>query len=608
MAIEVVKSSRRTIAAGVTATLLAGTCLSPVAVAQTWTGGAGTADGGTAANWSPATVPGTGAIAQFGASTSTVVNTGRIQLLDGIQFNAGAPSYTINLGAALSGTGIVNNSNSQQNINVVGSSSNVSVSFIVNNSSGGTNIVVDSSSLFVSNSLVLIDGKAGGVSGNPQFAPQFTLKGSGGSTGEVTFGYGSTAGNATFHIDKAGMLYFEPGSKLGTSQIFNASARNTTIDGADGSQAFYTGTADASNLIVGITTTTPVPLGGIAGRGQITLNAPLVVGSANLAMEFAGQISGPQSLTKVGTTTLLLTNDGNSFPGLTVTGGLVGFTSLGALGRGPITLNGGGLQWAPGTTVDVSSILAPLGASGATFDTNGNNVTLAGALTGGPLFKLGAGTLTLTGANTYGGTVVAAGVLQGNSTSLRGNIINFASVVFNQTGSGTYAGVMSGPGSMTLQGGGTLTLTGFNTYTGTTTVNASKLVVNGAITNGDVVLTNGGILGGSGIIGNLTVLDGRVLPGNSIGTLNIGGNLVKHRGHYHAELNAAGQSDRINVGGTATINAGNVVVLPEPGIYANSTTHTIVSAAGGVSGAYTGIESDLAFLKPAGATTRTTCT
>ena len=109
---------------------------------------------------------------------------------------------------------------------------------------------------------------------------------------EKLLGYGSTAGNATFHIDKAGMLYFEPGSKLGTSQIFNASARNTTIDGADGSQAFYTGTADASNLIVGITTTTPVPLGGIAGRGQITLNAPLVVGSAKLAMEFAGQISG----------------------------------------------------------------------------------------------------------------------------------------------------------------------------------------------------------------------------------------------------------------------------------------------------------------------------
>ena len=73
---------------------------------------------------------------------------------------------------------------------------------------------------------------------------------------------------------------------------------------------------------------------------------------------------------------------------------------------------------------------------------------------------------------------------------------------------------------------------------------------------------------------------------------------MKHRGHYHAELNAAGQSDRINVGGTATIHEGSVVVLPEPGIYANSTTYTIVSAAGGVSGAYTGIESDLGFLTP----------
>ena len=48
---------------------------------------------------------------------------------------------------------------------------------------------------------------------------------------------------------------------------------------------------------------------------------------------------------------------------------------------------------------------------------SGNNVTLAGALH--PVARssrFSAGTLTLTGANTYGGTVVAAGVLQGNST------------------------------------------------------------------------------------------------------------------------------------------------------------------------------------------------
>lgn len=56
----------------------------------------------------------------------------------------------------------------------------------------------------------------------------------------------------------------------------------------------------------------------------------------------------------------------------------------------------------------------------------------------GSLAKNGTGTLILTGLKSYGGgTTVNAGVLQGNSISLQGNIINNATVVFNQTGSGT---------------------------------------------------------------------------------------------------------------------------------------------------------------------------
>ena len=83
-------------------------------------------------------------------------------------------------------------------------------------------------------------------------------------------------------------------------------------------------------------------------------------------------------------------------------------------------------------------------------------------------------------------------------TSLQGNILNNAAVVFNQTGNGTYAGTMSGTGGMTLQGGGVLTITGTNTYTGPTTVNASTLVVNGSLAS-TVTLNNGGMLGGNGI-------------------------------------------------------------------------------------------------------------
>ncbi len=74
----------------------------------------------------------------------------------------------------------------------------------------------------------------------------------------------------------------------------------------------------------------------------------------------------------------------------------------------------------------------------------------------GLLTKSGAGTLTLTGVNNYvGGTTVTAGTLQGDTTSLQGNIVNNAAVVFDQAVAGTYAGAMSGTGSLTKNNAGT---------------------------------------------------------------------------------------------------------------------------------------------------------
>ena len=70
---------------------------------------------------------------------------------------------------------------------------------------------------------------------------------------------------------------------------------------------------------------------------------------------------------------------------------------------------------------------------------------------------------------------------------------------------------------------------------------------------------------------------GTLAPGNSIGTLTVNGNFTQNAGStYQVEVNAAGQSDRINVGGTATINGGTVQVLAQPGTYARSTTYTIL--------------------------------
>jgi autotransporter-associated beta strand protein len=97
----------------------------------------------------------------------------------------------------------------------------------------------------------------------------------------------------------------------------------------------------------------------------------------------------------------------------------------------------------------------------------------------------GSGTTILTGANNYsGGTTVSGGTLQGNTLSLQGTIVNNSQVVFDQSSTGTYSDVMSGTGSLTKQGNGTLILTGTNTYSGGTTVSDGTLMVAGTTPTG----------------------------------------------------------------------------------------------------------------------------
>ena len=90
------------------------------------------------------------------------------------------------------------------------------------------------------------------------------------------------------------------------------------------------------------------------------------------------------------------------------------------------------------------------------------------------------GTLTTTGTLTNTGTLtLAAGTLAvGNgytSGELIGNVLNNAILSFNRSDNSVYAGVISGTGNVEKLGAGTLTLSGANSFSGATIINAGTL-------------------------------------------------------------------------------------------------------------------------------------
>lgn len=364
-------------------------------------------------------------------------------------------------------------------------------------------------------------------------------------------------------------------------------------------------------------------------QGDITNNA-IVVFDQSLAGTYAGVMEGTGSLVKQNTGSLALTGVNTYTGGTFLNGGILSVGADDNLGNatGRLTFNGGTLQYSTGFA---SARPVTLNASGGTVDTNGNTATLSGVIGGsGGLTKAGAGTLTLGGTNTYtGATAINEGTLQmslggslASATAVRVakdaifDVNNTAQTIGSIAGAGdvtlgsgaltagadntstTQSGVISGTGgNFTKIGTGVLNLTGANTYTGLTTINAGALLINGSITS-DTLVVNGAVLGGTGTIVGRVDNSGILAPGNSIGTLKVTGNYTDHPGsEYRVEVTGAGESDKLAVTGSANLGNGLVTVQSLGGAFGNSTTYTILSA-GSVGGDFSGATSDFVFLNP----------
>jgi autotransporter-associated beta strand protein len=331
----------------------------------------------------------------------------------------------------------------------------------------------------------------------------------------------SGSGNLTFDDTTGGMTgadngFILTGTNTLSGQVTIPSSRLVRVGGVPGND-----------------TTTVAGSGGTLGTATVVLNGTLTLSRSN-TWTFANDITSGTGVLRIGlgtgSATHIVTVTGNNqhTGGTTLQSAVtLNIGSANALGSGPFTINGNGI-----------------------FDnTTGSALSLANA------FNLSGGSPVFTGTNdvTFNGAVTLAG---GNRTI----------TVTNAAATLTLSNAVSGAFNLTKQGAGTLVFGGANTYSGTTTVSAGTLRVNGSTAAASAVSVSGGtsVLAGTGTInGTLNVAStATVSPGpaaNPAGTLTVNG-ATTLAGNYTWELATAGTSSASPGGSTATATQDRLVI------------------------------------------------
>ena len=570
------------------------------------------------------TAGGAGKIILAGANTytgATTINGGTLQIGDGVTAGATiAPSGTVqvnatgalatNLSSGSTFANAVSLNSASASLNAIQSGTNILSGVISGagafNQNGAGTTILTNANLYTGSTNV----NAGALEVDGSLAAGSTVNVA--TAGTLT-GTGTINGNATLTGNDIIRL------GLGGNIVGTLGVNGGSWDGQGTVGGLVTSSSGTFNINGNLTARSELAVTGgtIAGNGTLTGSLNYTSGSSSV---FHGVIAGADSTVTMNNPASVLTLTGkNTYTGGTfITGGLIDFNSLANFGAGPVTLNGGGLQWAPGTTADISGRLAPIGISGGVLDTNRNDVMLSSVISGaGSLTKQGAGTLTLTAANTYaGGTFIDAGTVNFNSlanfgagpVTLNGGRLEWAAgtstdissrignidpkgATFDTNGSDvTFGSPLSGAGGLAKTGAGSLDLSGANTYAGNTVVRQGSLYVDGSSASPSTSVLPGAFLGGHGVIGgNLTNM-GIVSPGNSPGTLTVNRNFVQPAsGVLKIEIAGLdpGQHDLLAIGGAATLG-GTLQLVQLNGFRFSGLGQKVVflTAAGGVNGQF----------------------
>ncbi|MCE9632153.1 MAG: autotransporter-associated beta strand repeat-containing protein [Planctomycetia bacterium] len=480
--------------------------------------------------------------------------------------------------------------------------------------SAGTSLVFNRS-----DSLTFANAVSGGLAVTKSGAGALTLTGSSSYTGATTLNAGTLQignGGATGSLSSASAISGAAGTTLGFNRSDNITVANTisgslgiTKNGAGavrltgpvtstGTTTIAAGTLDLG--FVSGTTTWTAPIVGSGGTFRYSGSGTLLVAGTSFgANSFTGAVVVDSGVLQTGAIDFSQGRGFSNASSFTVNAGAtLAIAREANNAAAPVTLNSGTLT--AGTLGGSSAVFQVLGAVamnagsmitgqgiGSPYNTYAldGNVTVAGS---------GASQI-LAGAGSFNGVHLTWNAAAGASRTFTVNDATSSSAVDLMVAAALLnSGNTSNAAGLVKAGLGTMRLTGINTYTGTTAVNAGTLLVDGnnSAATGAVTVASGATLGGSGTLGGAVTVDGILSPGSSPGVLTAPSILLGGSSTSIFEIDGTVRGtgyDGVTITQSGGLTYGGVLSLVFSGTFANDTTFDLFSFSGAPLGSFSSL-------------------